>query len=473
MCRESVLETLGDRGGDRTREMSGPGDKRLPSAREDAAHAATVGVGAPSTSRFTVFLGGQIFSLMGDGLAFLAIPLLVLELTSDPFAAALAAAPRTVGYLLFGLVAGAFVDRFNPRLIMLTMDLVRLSSFLGLALLAHTGDLQVWMVLALAFLSSGAGVFFETALSVAVRDFARGDRLVRANSWLEATNQASLIVGPGMFGVLSAAIGLNNALFANALTYLLSLVTLFIVGGRAREDLTPSPRTLGKALAGLRRDVADGFRFLRDTRLILLLTVLQASANLFVAVETLIPFYARNILGVGDSTLGVVVAVGGLGGVLGAAVAPRLGTPRWQLHVVAVSAVCLGAALAGIGLIGGVISLVVCNVLVTGPAILAVVVIRTVRQELVPRDMLGRVTATARMAALAASPLGALIAGTLAGLGQGDPRPVFVGFGLLTVITVVVVWCAGLREHAVAARRRGQGEADHLNSTKTVDASQC
>ncbi|MEU3572589.1 MFS transporter [Kitasatospora sp. NPDC036755] len=412
----------------------------------------TVGRGQPSASQFAVFLGGQVFSLLGDGLAFLAVPLVVLELSGDPFAAALAAAPRTVGYLLVGLFAGALVDRLDPRATMLVADGVRFSAFLTLALLAHTGGLQVWMVLVLAFLASGAGVFFETALTVAVRDLAQGRRLVRTNSWLEATNQASLVVGPGLFGVLSAFFGLNTALFGNAATYLLSLVTIFAIGRFGGTPAGAGATTRG-ALRKLRADMADGLRFLRDARLILLLTILQATANLFIAVETLTPFYVRNHLGFGDSALGVVVGLGGLGGVLGAAGAARLATPGRRLGVVALSAVCLGVALALMGLADGLAPLAALNLLVSGSAVLAVVVIRSVRQELVPREILGRVTATARMAALAASPLGAMAAGFLAGLNHSDPRPVFVGFGLLATVTAAFAWFAGLRDHAPGGAR--------------------
>ncbi|NEA55991.1 MFS transporter [Streptomyces sp. SID13666] len=415
---------------------------------------------SPSKSRFVVFFGGQVFSLLGDGLAFLAFPLVVLGLTRSAFAAALAAAPRTIGYLMVGLIAGAIVDRFNPRVIMIMMDAIRFSVFLTLALLARAGDLQVWVVLVLAFLASGAGVFFDTALTVAVRDLAQGERLVRANSWLEATNQASLAVGPGLFGVLTAAVGLHTALFGNAATYLLSLVTIYAVSGRSALRGAARPRTLGSALKSLRRDVAEGLRYLRNSRLILLLTCSQASANLFIAVETLIPFYACNILGLGAPEVGVVVGCGGVGGIAGAVLASRLATPARQLWLVFLSTVSLGMALGAIGLTASVVPLAALNLVVCACAVLAVVVIRTIRQQTVPRELLGRVTATARMTALAASPVGAMLAGLLTGLHHGDPRPVFIGSGLLAVTTAVVVWFAGLRGHARADRQDSGAPVD-------------
>lgn len=408
-----------------------------------------------STSRFIVFFGGQLFSLLGDGLAFLAVPLVVLSLTDSPFVVALAAAPRTIGYLAVGLIAGAMVDRFHPRLVMMLMDVIRLGAFLTMAVLARAGELEVWLVLVLAFLASSAGVFFETALAVAVRDLARGERLVQANSWLEAANQLSLAVGPGLFGLLTALFGLNTALFGNAASYVCSLLALFAISGpsvlRSGDRRTGGLR---KAFGSLRDDIGEGMRYLRTNRLVLLLTTSQALANFFIAAETLIPFFAHNILRLHSSSVGIVVGAGGVGGIAGAVAAARLATPVRRLLVVFVGTVCMGLSLSAMGLVSSFALVAVLNFGVCASAVLALVVIRTIRQEAVPRELLGRVTATVRMTALAASPLGAMIAGSLAGLNGGDPRLVFVGAGLLAAAAGLTVWLAGLRDFSRAARRR-------------------
>ncbi|GHH71747.1 MFS transporter [Streptomyces sulfonofaciens] len=389
---------------------------------------------------------------MGDGLAFLAIPLVVLSLTGSPFAAALSSAPRTVGYLAVGLIAGALVDRFHPRLVMMLMDVVRLGVFLSLALLAHAGALRVWLVLALALLASSAGVFFDTALAVMVRDLARGERLVRANSWLEATNQTSLAVGPGLFGLLTAVFGLHTALFGNAATYLCSLLAFFAISGRQVRVMAGETGRARSSLASLRHDIAEGLRYLRSSRLVSLLTMSQAFANFFLAATTLIPYFAHNVLGLGSSAVGLVVGAGGVGGVAGALAASRLGTPLRQLRTIVVSTATMGLSLGAMGLVGSAAVLAALNFGVCASSVLALVLIRSTRQAVVPRALLGRVTATARMTALAASPLGIMIAGGLAGLHGGNPRLVFVGAGVLAAAAALFVWLAGLRTIARAAQ---------------------
>ncbi|MEU1569343.1 MFS transporter [Streptomyces mirabilis] len=399
----------------------------------------------PSPLAFRVFLGGQSVSLIGDGLAILAIPLLVLEVSGSPYAAVLAAIPRTVGYLLVGLPAGALVDRLNPRDVMLTMDVIRFGVFLSLAVLAATSHLSVPVILALAFVAAGAGVFFETALTVAVRDLVEEERLVRTNSLLEAANQSAQIVGPGLVGVLSALWGLQVALLVNACTFAVSSATvLHVLRGKDRASRTPSP-PLREALRGVRGDLVQGFRCLRSLRVVLVVTCLQASANLFLAVGYLLVFYLRDTLHLGASAASAVVAAGGVGGVLGTTVALRLGRRMRHETLIALSAACLGTALASLGVATSLVPLLVLNLLLGGSTVTAVVLIRTLRQRLVPRALLGRVTATAKVAALAASPVGALAGGALTTLNHGNPRPVFVAAGALSVLTTAAAWVFGLR----------------------------
>jgi len=109
------------------------------------------------------------------------VPLLVLQLTRSPVAAALAGAPRSVGYLVTGLPSGPIVDRSDPWRVMIGADVVRCAIFLVLFALAAP---PYWLILALACSAGGAAVFFDAALTVVVRDLYGGPALVRANTAL-------------------------------------------------------------------------------------------------------------------------------------------------------------------------------------------------------------------------------------------------------------------------------------------------
>src|SRR6266487_380619 len=185
------------------------------------------------------FLGGQAVSMIGDGLAVLAIPLLVMQLTRSPLAAVLASLPGSVGYLAAGLPAGVLADRANPWLVLIAGDVIRALIFLTLFLLTGSHTVAPALILSLAFAAGAVTVFSDTALAIAVRDVFTGPRLVTANSWLESANQSGLIIGPSAAGLLAAAGLLHAAMLIDALTFLVSLATL--AGVRRRYHPAGNP----------------------------------------------------------------------------------------------------------------------------------------------------------------------------------------------------------------------------------------
>jgi MFS family permease len=110
-----------------------------------------------------LFLWSQATSLFGDGLAALAIPLLVLQLTISPAWSALAASPRAIGYLVIGVPAGPLADHVDPWRVLVAADTVRLAVFLMLASSVARGC-PVAVILGPACAGGVASVFFETAL---------------------------------------------------------------------------------------------------------------------------------------------------------------------------------------------------------------------------------------------------------------------------------------------------------------------
>ena len=138
-----------------------------------------------------VFLSGQAVSLLGDGLAVLAIPLLVLGLTRSPLISALSAASVTLGYLVVGLPAGVLVDRLDAWRVLVVTDAARTAAFAGLYLLWVTGAARLWVIMTIALAAGAASVFFQTALVIVVKDLFPGPGLIRANSALELASQAA------------------------------------------------------------------------------------------------------------------------------------------------------------------------------------------------------------------------------------------------------------------------------------------
>jgi len=392
-----------------------------------------------------VFLSGQAVSLLGDGLAILAIPLLVLGLTRSPLISALSAASQTLGYLAVGLPAGVLVDRLDAWRVLVVTDAARAVAFAGLYLLWVSGAARLWAIMTIALAAGAASVFFETALVVVVKDLFPGPRLIRANSVLELASQAALVAGPAVVGVLAAAGELGAALLADAVTFGVSLVTLVAVRGNVPHT---SRRAGGwRAMTG---DFRAGIRYLLSVRVLVIMTVMQIIVNLCLATEKLMFFYARDTLGLGAARVGAVVAMGGLGGVAGALSASWLAARFGQMRLVVLTVAASGLALGSVSITHSLVTLCAANLAYLWAITVASLANRTYRQLIVPREMLGRVTATVRLLFLTADPLGVVIAGALA-TAIGDPRPVFLGAGVLVAATAAAGWRAGLRHAGPAA----------------------
>jgi MFS family permease len=394
-------------------------------------------------TRNRIFLGGQAISLLGDGLAVLAVPLLVLQLTHQATAAALAAAPRTFGYLISGFVAGTLVDRSSPQRVLIAADAVRAVVFFGLFGLACLRTGPVAAILVMAFAAGVAGVFFESALAITLRDLYHGWELLRANSFLETANQTASLVGPGLVGVLAMLGGTPVALLVNGLTFVISLSTLgFLRRGTAAGSYREPLRW-----SGLASDFRAGLRHLASHTILIALTTLLAIGNICQGVETLVVFFASNCLHASPLLTSLVVAGGGLGGVLGAATATATAARYPPALICSVTMLLGGLTLAAAGLAPNAWCLLVANAGLVWSGALASVVVRTLRQQLVPREFLGRATSVMRALLLAAAALGTIAVGLSTQLLGGNPRPVFVGAALLTYVFVALIWALGLRRY--------------------------
>jgi MFS family permease len=398
--------------------------------------------------RSSVFLGGQAVSLLGDGLALLAVPLLVLRVTGSPAVTVLASLPGSAGYLVAGLPAGIVADRLSPWLILMSGDALRAALFAVLFALTGSRAVSPWLILSLAFAAGIVTVFCTTALDIAVRDVFAGPRLVSANSWLESASQGGQIIGPGVAGLLAAAGLLHESLLIDAVTFLVSLATLAAVRGAYREPARP-PRP-AVSWPGVARELAEGLRYLAATRLLRTLLVFILVLNLCLGADKLIVYFARSTLHLPAGQVGLVVTAGGVGGLAGAAGTSLMCRRLGPLPVIALCSAVSGIALVVIAAATSARVLLAGNLLYLWAITAASVALRSVRQAVVRRDLLGRVTASWRLGGQAVTLIGAVVAGAMASLLGDDPRPVFGAAGLLSLLTVAVAWLAGLRRESAA-----------------------
>jgi predicted MFS family arabinose efflux permease len=362
------------------------------------------------TRDFRLLWLAQTTSKLGSGVTSVALPLVAVSaLDASTFQVALLAALAWLPWLIIGLPAGAWVDRMPRRPLMITCDLLCLGLYLAVPLAWWLGALTIGHLVATALLAGTASVFFHTAYQVYLPALLRPEQLPAGNARLQTTESAANVLGPGLAGLIAQAVGAVFGLLADAATFLVSAICLSRIRTVERLDRCRS--------VSLRREIAEGLRFLARDPYLRVLTVFGAASNLVLLgyQSVLVVFLVRTV-GISPGTVGAMVAGMSLGGVAGAAGAPllsrRLGSARAML------AANIGTAPFGLLLPlaapGPLLGLAVAGGAVMVAGIAAGNVIKgSFRQAYTPRHLLGRVLVGMQLLNFGAIPVGALLGGTL------------------------------------------------------------
>lgn len=382
--------------------------------------------------RFWVMWSASTLSTLGDGVRQVAVPLLATTLTSDPREVAFVFGAGHLAWPLFGLVGGAVADRADRRALMWRVDLARGVLAAVFAVLLLTVDVPIAALAALTFLVGVGAAFRDNAALAVVPMVVPPGELSRANAWLFAgQNLAGTALGAPLGSVLFL-VAPAMPIAVDAATFLLAALLVFTVRGTYRVAAA-APR------AAVRRDIQDGLRWLLRHRQLRTLCLLASASNtVLAAAQSVLVLYTSQTLGLDDLGYGLLLAVLALGGLLGAVCASAL---RRFVGLPAVLLGCplaQGAALVAAGLTRSVLVVVVAFAL-TGFAIAAWNVVSvSLRQSVVPAELLGRVTSVYRTAGLAAMPVGAALGGVCAA-GFGLPVPLLAGGALLMSCTALSV----------------------------------
>jgi MFS family permease len=366
-------------------------------------------------------------SMIGQGTAIAAVPLLAASVTTDPLYVSIVAAASYVAWVVVGLPAGALVDRWPRRKTMVIADLFRATVLAVLGVTVVADWLSLPMLVVAVLLIASASCFFDPAAQAVVPLLVGTDQasLARANGrmWTLDVLGRSL-VGPPLGAALFAfAAAWPFAL--NAATFIVSAV--FLTG----LSIVGRPAASGAVPQRIRHAVWAGVRYLAAHRELRLLTLGMATYNLGynVAFATFVLF-AKHRLGVSDRGFGLLLTTLAVGGIAGGWIGPRLHT---RLRPSATYALCLGlqggawllTASSHSPWIGGL------GLLVVGLASTVVSVVGgTARQSLTPNDMIGRMTAATRVVGIGAAALGSLLGGVIA-QATSLTTPLVVAAGLL------------------------------------------
>ena len=353
-------------------------------------------------------LASTCISVTGDGAFIAAAPLLAATLTRNPVAVSTVTAGFYIPWLLFGLPAGALVDRWPRRAVMVTADLIRGCVLAGLtaAILLHL--VSVPLLVATVLCAGTAQCFFDPAAQACIPALVGRDKdeLAHVNGRFWALDTVGRgLAGPPL-GSVSFAVNRSLPFAADAISFFASAA---LVRHLPRMPAADGPQEK------IRTAINAGLRHLVRTRDLRVLALSMGAYNFaYNASMAIFVLYARDILAVPTAAYGVLLAAGAIGGVVAGWKARLLTSSLSYRQTMAAACVAQAIAWAGIALTANVWVAGVLLAVAGAGASLSSVAVGSARQALTPDALLGRVVAAFRLFGLGAAGVGALVGGVTA-----------------------------------------------------------
>ena len=394
---------------------------------------------------FTLLWLGEGVSLLGTATTSVLLPLLaVVTLHAGPGWMGALAAATWLPWLLVGLPAGAWVDRLPAQRVMIVADLSAAAALLSVPAAFALGRLSLPQLLVVALLVGTATVFFRAAYPVFLTAVVPPDQLEAANARLLGTESAMQVAGPGLGGLLAQVVSAAAGLVLDAVSFLVSAVCL----ARIRPAY---PKAVREPVEPLGRRIRAGVDFVRRDRYLRWFVLLGSVSNFgLIGYSAILVLHLVRDLGLSPTGVGIVLAVGSVGGLVGAALAPyasrRFGSGRATIALLVLGGP--PALLVALGDPGWRTGLVPLGLFLVGVFVVAGNVIRGAwRQRYVPTALLARVVTTHQVIAYAAMPLAGVVAGGLgATLGIRGTIAVMASVHVLASVAILLSPFRGLRD---------------------------
>lgn len=357
-------------------------------------------------NRDYVFMwSGQAISTVGTQITLITFPLLVLLITKSPAQAGFMGTARALPYLFFSLPAGALVDRWDRKRIMIVCDLGRALSLGSIPIAMLLGHLTLVQLYVNAIVEGTLFVFFNLAETACVPQVVAQEQVPSVMAQYQATEGVTSLLGPLLGGILFEMASMLPFI-VDAASYFVSVCSLLFIKTKFQEQrIVPSRR--------LRTEITEGLIWIWKQPLIRLLAFLACGANIVITCYTLIVIVIAQSMHASSSTIGIIFAIGGSGGIIGA----LLGSPiqkRFRFgHII----ICIWWLWSILWLCYAIVPNVLLLGFITAAFSLTMPIYNVVqfsyRLALIPDALQGRVNSAFRLLAFGGQPLGLALAGFL------------------------------------------------------------
>jgi MFS family permease len=360
----------------------------------------------------------ETISQFGTQVSLLALPVIAaVILEVSPFEFGLLATIEFLPFILLSLPAGVWVDRLRRRPILIAADIGRGLALLSIPIAFAMDALTIYQLYVVGFINGCLTVFFDVAYQSYLPALVDRDDILEGNAKLEISRSAAQIAGPGVSGILIGAVTAPFAILLDAISFVVS--GLFVLLIRKPEPRPERPAAADGSSPGMRKEIAEGLRYVLGHRYLKNIAACTGTSNLFgnIANGILILYLVRTFE-FSPEMLGITFSVGAVGFLLGAVTANRIGRRLGVGPAILWSAVIFGPAFLPIALAPRELAIpfVAAGMFVFGFAG-AVYNINQVslRQAITPLSMQGRMNATMRFIVWGTIPIGAILGGFLGG----------------------------------------------------------
>ncbi|MCL6451102.1 MAG: MFS transporter [Acetobacteraceae bacterium] len=341
---------------------------------------------------FMLLWSGQIVSQAGDAIYAVALFWLMTQICRSPAMLGYLGMAESLPVLLFGLIAGAIVDRYERRRLMILCDLVRAAVLAAATALYFMGGLLPWHLLAAAFVLATFTRVFNPARQAVVRQVAPLEVLHTANALSSATQEALNIVGPPLAGVILAVSTAGTVFALNGLSFLVSAAFLGLLVRYPLQGVEPAKQT------PFLKSIVDGLKFVATKRWLVVYTPLE-TLFMFLWVGPWVaglPLFVKGVLQAGSTAFGLILGINSAGFILGSIIYGQFPGRIPKSLVVIWSGLTSGLFLIVFVLTRGLplpalAAIFFIQGLLAGPGPVAYV---SMLQAMVPSDKLGRVFST-------------------------------------------------------------------------------
>lgn len=272
---------------------------------------------------FAFLWTGQIVSLIGDWVLFVALPFFIYTLTGSTLATGIMFIVQTVPRLCFGSVAGVFVDRWNRKYTMIATNLIQ-AGVLAPLFLVRSQD-WIWVIYVFAFLDSTVSQFFMPAQTAIIPQLVAESDLLTANSLNSTSQELTRLVGPFLGGLLLGLFGLNSVIIVDMFSFLFSAAMLSLIALSPRVVASAERTSAGASVVKVWREWLDGLRLVKTERLVAAIFIVIGVAMIGEGlIEVLLPGYVEQVLHGTAVVLGWLMSAQAIGGIVGSLLIVRV-----------------------------------------------------------------------------------------------------------------------------------------------------